>query len=313
MGALGRPEIDASHFFEPTRMERTIRRDPSRLMRFGLKKWAEADPRPFPLGIEEVSGYNSLQKLRYWVFVRALSGERVSIYNKSFFKEPPGFIDELLDVGWLVTDSKRATPGPGWRYVTSSPRRWLYQNRRPTERASIVTSWRVAGDPDGALRAVSERDVRTAKSIILEEDAGIDPTASSDEEADASFRWIGSQEAHVETTTETPSMLLVRNAFDRHWEAEIDGRPVPLLRANYFLQSVALPPGNHTVVLSYRDPWIGRGMLGSLAALAILVGAAGLSRSTRRKRSRDPSLRTTRTGHGQVGSSDPRAASTSRP
>lgn len=289
MGALGRPEIDASHFFEPTGMERTIRRDPSRLMRFGLKKWAEADLRPFPLGIEEVSGYNSLQKLRYWVFVRALSGERVSIYNKSFFEDPPDFIDKLLDVGWLVTDSKRATPGPDWRYVMSTPRRWLYQNRRPTERASIVTSWRVIEDPDGALRAVSDGDVRTSKSIVLEEDPGIEPASRSDVEAGASFRWTTSQEARVETTAESSAMLLVRNTFDRHWEAVLDGRPVPLLRANYFLQAVALPPGTHTVVLRYRDPWIGRGMLGSCAALAILVGAAALSR--RRER---PSVRPTR-------------------
>ena len=77
----------------------------------------------------------------------------------------------------------------------------------------------------------------------------------------------------------TPSLVLVRTPFDSGWHASVDGLPVRILPADYLLQAIPVPAGAHTIELSYRDPWIGLGALGSgLAILALVVWAAVLRR-----------------------------------
>jgi len=67
---------------------------------------------------------------------------------------------------------------------------------------------------------------------------------------------------------------VIRNVFDPNWHATLDGQPVPLLRADYLLQGVMVPKGRHTIELSYDDPTIWAGVLGSLAALLALLTLA---------------------------------------
>jgi uncharacterized membrane protein YfhO len=73
-------------------------------------------------------------------------------------------------------------------------------------------------------------------------------------------------------------VLIVRNAYDSNWRATVDGRQVRVFPANYLIQGVRVPAGRHTVVLSYDDPAVGYGLLGSaLSLLAVGVAAAFLS------------------------------------
>ena len=61
--------------------------------------------------------------------------------------------------------------------------------------------------------------------------------------------------------------------FSYHnWKARVDGKAVPLWRANYAFQAVEVPAGRHEVTLVYGDKmfWIGT----LLAAWAGLVCTA---------------------------------------
>ena len=78
-------------------------------------------------------------------------------------------------------------------------------------------------------------------------------------------------------------VLLIRNAFDPNWEATIDGVPATVFPADYVLQGVEVPAGNHVVELRYVDPWIGRGIAGSLLSVAGLLVAAGVLEARRRR------------------------------
>jgi uncharacterized membrane protein YfhO len=95
-------------------------------------------------------------------------------------------------------------------------------------------------------------------------------------------------------TVEPPSdaVVLVRNPYARNWHAKVDGRPVRILPADHLLQGIPVPAGRHRITLTYDDPWIGYGLLGSgIAVLALLVGAllswrAGAARLGRERRER---------------------------
>jgi hypothetical protein len=71
--------------------------------------------------------------------------------------------------------------------------------------------------------------------------------------------------------------LRVSGRWDRGWRATVDGRPVPVLRADAVFRGVVVPPGAHTVSFRYRNPvehagrWVASAGLAALAALVALA------------------------------------------
>jgi hypothetical protein len=78
-----------------------------------------------------------------------------------------------------------------------------------------------------------------------------------------------------------PGVLVVLEAFDEGWDAEVDGSPTEVLRANGLFRAVRLDAGEHQVYFAYR-PWSVRaGLAASLAgavaaALTLLASARGM-------------------------------------
>lgn len=68
-----------------------------------------------------------------------------------------------------------------------------------------------------------------------------------------------------------PAWLVVREAYSRDWAATLDGAPVETARADVLFRAVAVPPGEHEVVMLHAPAWWAPGL--ALAAL----GWAGLA------------------------------------
>ena len=64
-----------------------------------------------------------------------------------------------------------------------------------------------------------------------------------------------------------PAMVVVAQAFYHWWRPYVDGKPVPLLRANYAFQALEIPAGKHDVTLVYKDRAFSWGIFISLASL----------------------------------------------
>ncbi|MGH7821216.1 MAG: YfhO family protein, partial [Candidatus Binatia bacterium] len=73
------------------------------------------------------------------------------------------------------------------------------------------------------------------------------------------------QRSHVrmrlEARLERPGLLVVSEGWYPGWEATVDGRKAPLLRANMMMRAVTLPAGEHVVELRFRSPAIRQGFL----------------------------------------------------
>jgi len=50
------------------------------------------------------------------------------------------------------------------------------------------------------------------------------------------------------------SILLLNDRYDPNWRVTVDGKPADLLRCNFIMRGVCLPPGEHTVVMRFRLP-----------------------------------------------------------
>ncbi len=57
----------------------------------------------------------------------------------------------------------------------------------------------------------------------------------------------------VPVQSDTGGLVVIAQSFYHCWRAEVDGRPVPLRRANYAFQAVEVPAGRHELTLRYRD------------------------------------------------------------
>ncbi len=78
----------------------------------------------------------------------------------------------------------------------------------------------------------------------------------------------------VEIEAKEPSIVVISQAYYHLWSAAVDGRTVPLLRANLAFQALQVPAGKHHISLVYRDIylWVGAGIsLGSLSVCGLLV------------------------------------------
>jgi hypothetical protein len=232
------------------------------------------------LGVEDAQGYNSIEPIRYWTYMRAVSGAPYP-YNHSVVSDPPPSALDLLQVGWEI-GPQGATASPGFTAVERDGR-WVLHRATPSPRASVVDAWTVT-DEAGALKAVTDPGFQPGAGAILEEDPGIPAAAATGgSPGSASFEWLSPQSARIDVTASGNGIVLVRDTFDEGWRATVDGDPAPVLRTDYFLQGVPVTAGTHTVVLTYRDPAIGIGLAVSAVALALLLGTAAVLASRRRK------------------------------
>ncbi|HVM35133.1 MAG TPA: hypothetical protein VM784_07290 [Actinomycetota bacterium] len=236
-----------------------------------------ANQRSVIFSLEEAQGYNPVQLLRYWTFVRAAGGGALR-YNAAGFSQPAPAALDLLQVNWVVAPSHARVPDA--RPAVTDGRWTLFRRRNRVPRASLHPGWTVVKSPERALQHVlSANPPHTA---VVEADAAVSQIAGAASES-APYRRTGNGGARVRVEGDASSLLVIRNTYDSNWRATIDGRSADVLPAQYLAQGVFVPPGRHVVELTYDDPTIAVGLAGSAAALMLLGIAAAWSGSPRRR------------------------------
>jgi hypothetical protein len=76
----------------------------------------------------------------------------------------------------------------------------------------------------------------------------------------------------IEVETPAAAMVVLCQSYYHNWEASVDGRPVPLWRANYAFQAIETPAGKHRILLVYKDKALRMGGAISLASILICAG-----------------------------------------
>ena len=226
--------------------------------------------------LDDALGYSPIQLPRYWSYVRATNRLPV-FYNASVLQLPTLEDVRLLGIRYLIVpDGVDLPPGLTGREVSTDHGYALHEVDGWESRVSVVTDWTVT-DGATALQTVLRPGFDPGARAVVEGDPGIAPSTGYAAPVAATYREVWPEDVRVTVDASTPSLVIVRNAWDRGWSATIDGRPAPVLRADYFLQGVPVSAGHHEVRLTYTDPNIGRGLLASavvwLGWLGLLVGA----------------------------------------
>jgi hypothetical protein len=248
-----------------------------------------ATQRSIFFGLEEAQGYNSEQLRRYWTFDRASEPKRM-LWNAAGFTEAMPVVTDLLNVGFVIQPATDPPAISGSARVASEGTWVLYTVRPPPPRATFVPSWSVVGSESLALDRTLALTFDPGREVILERDPGFSAGSGNATSVPASFRWEGNQAATVTVDAPGAGIVVIRNAFERDWHATVDGHSVPLLAADYLDQGVAVPPGRHTIRLSYDDGTIGFGLAGSALSILALIGLARFLAARDRQRRREEAL-----------------------
>jgi len=279
---LPSPSIDVARFLRPTHVDRALQMKTDRFIANDLPGWTRNDAAPTSsvFRTRSAQGYSPTALARYWYFVRAVA-HRPLDYNLSLIVGEPTVAIDLLGVQDVVS---RRPPAAVRAEAVTGGRVHVYEIEDRPRMATFFPTWRTVADPDTALRTVSAPGFDPSRTLVVER-APASPGAPPPTRSYADLRWTGDQAAVVHVEAPSAGMTLVRIPFDPGWHATVDGRPVPVVPADYVDLAVPFGQGRHDLELRYRAPGVRYGLAAPAAGL-LARGLAALQAARAGRRAR---------------------------
>ena len=141
-------------------------------------------------------------------------------------------------------------------------------------RASLVHRSILVADRQEAIRQMLKADLDTV--VVCRQDGPLPPLPadtgkSSGQDHVNIVAETSPNMVVIETVTRRPAYLLLTDNYYPGWQALIDGRAVPIYRAEVAFRLISLPVGKHTVVFRYRPLSLQLGAVISLLALVLIA------------------------------------------
>ncbi|MFQ5616863.1 MAG: YfhO family protein [Anaerolineales bacterium] len=250
-------------------------------------------------GIEAAEGLLALQMGHYVELIKQASGCTIKGYGTGV---PPCLTAEvdpaayqqarpqagllgLLNVRYVLTSIPY--DDPDLRLVArfgdegDRPRSWVYENQRWLPRAFVVFHAQTLPNQAAVLDALSKVDL--ARTAVLAESlpdpfaepsppGSLPPVTAEVVARSANSLTIRTHLTHLTGRAQItrPGLLVVSQTWMPGWQAWVDGQPAHVIRVDYALQGVVLPPGEHEVVLRYQPAGWQLGWRLSVSTLAVV-------------------------------------------
>jgi hypothetical protein len=218
-----------------------------------------------------ITGYDSLKLSDYAAFVRAsgLDERALDFLNVTHF------------ISFEETPESVEAPAEG---VFRRPDFTITLNPAAQPRAFWVGDVEVADSVEEASLIINDPGFSYRQTVVLPEavDAELD---SGPEEPVVTIVGFDAPRGQlvVETTTSHPGVLVMSEAYYVERHAWLDGREVPLLKANIAFSAVALPAGHHIVELRYVPTAFHIGLAITSVTLIIVFGILSYSAAKKRQ------------------------------
>ncbi len=186
---------------------------------------------------------------------------------------------------WLVTTVRPTAPGMR-RLLDGPVSVWEDPNALP--RAFAVHAFEAIADPKArAARVVEGTGLRD--TVVLDTPPEGFTPAPPPEDTASTVRVADYTENAVtlEASMAADGLVVLLDRDYPGWQARIDGRPAPILRANHLFRAVPVPAGEHKVTFSFSPRSLVLGAMGSILALTGILGLFALDRFRSRRRAPD--------------------------
>ncbi|MGB7768424.1 MAG: YfhO family protein [Verrucomicrobiia bacterium] len=246
---------------------------------------------------QQITSYLSLawtdNPLYYYVGVRGALYENCNIPEN--IPKVDGFcslhlkdemdIEEILydvNLGFTATNVPPAPPilnFLGVSQLSASNTIFAWQERKSF--LPLVTAGQrpiFAGDAE-TMKKLESADFDPRRAVYLPLSARDRVAVTDASGTEVIFQQFGAQQAHLTVQAPALALVVMAQAYYHDWHAYVDGKPVPLLRANHAFQALEVPAGQHEIVLRYVD-WMFR-LGAAISALTLLGCLTGWFRKPR--------------------------------
>jgi hypothetical protein len=178
----------------------------------------------------------------------------------------------LMNVKYVLTNTPDSSAGVGLVYNGRDMK--IYANRFALPRAFFVNRYEVA-DGLTILNKIKGMTFEPRDVLYFMEDPkiAIEPPHPA---ARAEFVHYGIQDLELKTTTAGNNLLFLSETYyPVGWKAFLDGKEIPIYRANYLFRAVVVPAGVHKIEMKFvpRGFYFGKNL--SLAANVLVLGGLG--------------------------------------
>ena len=242
----------------------------------------------------DVQGYDSLYPVRYKALLDAAAKrdscppENGNMLFARNFKSP---IYDLLGVRWFVSSDKL---GKRDKPLDSC---YVHRNKNALPRAFIVRVVEYADDKE-ILRRIAESEIDLRMAALVPSEAGrtlkpwwvpgslIEMKLATEDSV--KFTKYTCNSAAMKIKAMQTGVLIFTDQYYPGWEATVDEIPVRITQVDYAFRAIVIPPGEHTVVFSYKPNAFEKGLhiaqvalifLGVLMIHGIMLGLRDYDRS----------------------------------
>jgi len=165
-----------------------------------------------------------------------------------------------------------------WFSAPDNPAQWLAR----TNFLPVITAGQkpLFADDKKTLSAITADDFAPREVVYLPETERSRVTVTNHTLCTLTNARFSLNQVEVDAHAAARSLVVLSQSYYHLWRAFVDGRPVPLLRANLAFQAIEVPAGMHHVKFIYRDPYLEIGAVISVLSLSL----CGLIRSKAKPR-----------------------------
>jgi hypothetical protein len=229
--------------------------------------------------VENVNGYWPVALRRFYRYVHEMRGVEPDSMTRHQLHDPlyataRPFALPLLNVRFT------SVLHPGWEpgnqsYSLMSAHRWM-------PRAWVVDRAEVVSGEEETLERLRDRAFDPLHTVLLESEPARPLPSTGTPPGTARARRVDDAVLEVVTDTEREGILVLSEIHYPGWKATVDGRPVPLQRADYLLTALPLPAGRHRVRYTYEPASVRAGA--ALSGFTLLALGVLALRSARARR-----------------------------
>lgn len=210
-------------------------------------------------GVEQMAGHHGNEIGRYR---ELLGGDQPLNLGKNF---------SLFDLtNTMYVTSPQPIELPGYTEVFRGSRSIVYRKADVLPRAYLVGQVEVVPG-NAAVERMLAQGFDYRKTAILAEP--LPGTIAIQADPQGSVEWVKREvDAHtLRITTDKPALLVVLDNYYKAWTAQVDGKSVPIVRANHVFRGVPVAAGQHEVTFTYDTGYLRGAALTSAVILLLLM------------------------------------------
>lgn len=142
----------------------------------------------------------------------------------------------------------------------------LLELKNALPRAAVYHAWE-AMEPGQALNLLASDTFDASTKLLVSPSAPDAPSIVEGTTTPVDITSYAPGRVELKTTLTEAGILLLNDKYDPGWNARVNGESAEILRCNYLMRGVHLPPGEHTILFTFRPHrisfmiWAGAGVL----------------------------------------------------